>query len=85
VPSISGNSFVTTSGYYFEDFYHDSTLSALSGEYLDKHNGHSHDNLGYHYHLTVIDNNSTLESVFPYSIGPTLYGELPAGGMAICQ
>jgi hypothetical protein len=85
VASVSNNQFVTSSGYYFEDYYYDGALSTSSSEYLDQHNGHSHDNYGYHYHLTVIDNNGTLEPVFPYSVGPTYYGELPDGALATCQ
>ncbi|NQZ11804.1 MAG: hypothetical protein HRT35_32025, partial [Algicola sp.] len=85
ITSLSGNNFVTTSGYYFEDYYHDSSITAKGGEKLDKHNGHNHDNLGYHYHMTVIDNNGTLEPAFPYAIGPTFYGVLTAQGMTSCQ
>jgi hypothetical protein len=85
VTSSSGNTFIAASGYYFEDYYHDSALEALGEEYLDKHNGHSHGDFTYHYHHTVIDNNGTLEPVFPYNIGPTFYGELPSDGMTACQ
>ncbi len=89
VTSSSGNTFVATTGYYFEDYYHNSSITAKGGEKLDKHNGHNHDNFGYHYHMTVINNNGVLEPVFPYTIGPTFYGELTpegiTGGMSSCQ
>ena len=85
VSSLSSNTFITTSGHYFEDYYFDADLTALGNEYLDKHNGHEHDNFGYHYHMTVIDNSGTLEASFPYNIGPTFYGNLPSGAITTCQ
>ncbi|MEE2732454.1 MAG: YHYH protein [Pseudomonadota bacterium] len=85
VVSNSGNEFVAASGYYYEDYYFDASLTALGNEYLDEHNGHSHDNLGYHYHTTVVDNNGNLEPVFPYNIGPTFYGDTPGGSVYTCQ
>lgn len=85
VTSNSGNSFVAESGYYFEDYYYDASLTAQGNEYLDEHNGHSHDDLGYHYHTTVVDNNGSLEPVFPYNIGPTFYGDTPGGSIYTCM
>lgn len=85
VLSNSGNAFVVESGYYFEDYYYDSSLTAQGNEYLDEHNGHSHDDLGYHYHTTVVDNNGSLEPVFPYNIGPTFYGDTPGGSIYTCM
>ena len=71
----TGQSTTSTSGDYFEDYYHNPTLSASGGAYLDKHNGHQHDQYGYHYHLTMVDDNGTLKPIFPYTVGPELYGE----------
>ena len=71
--SATEKTFITTSGYYFEDYYHNADLTASGGAFLDKHNGHNHHNYGYHYHLTVTDNNGTLEPVFPYSASPSDY------------
>ncbi|MFT5162055.1 MAG: hypothetical protein ACI9FJ_000623, partial [Alteromonadaceae bacterium] len=85
ITSTTATPYITTSGYYFEDYYHDTALIEQSAQHLDKHNGHTHDNYGYHYHLTAIDNDGALEATFPYSTGPTLYGELPQGSMATCQ
>jgi hypothetical protein len=77
VTSLSGNSFTATSGFYFEDYYFDSTCAAAGGAFLDQHNGHDHDDLGYHYHMT---------DGFPYSFGPTYYGELADdNGITTCQ
>ena len=85
VTSNSNNDFVTTSGFYYEDYYYDADLTAIGGEYLDDHNGHSHGDYGYHYHTTVTEVNGTLEATFPYNIGPTFYGELPQGAITLCQ
>jgi hypothetical protein len=76
VGSLSGNTFTAVSGLYFEDYYFDAACAAQAGRYLDEHNGHDHDGLGYHYHVT--------ES-FPYNIGPSFYGKLPAKGLTACS
>jgi len=44
--------------------------------YLDKHNGHEHDDYGYHYHITYS---------FPYFTGPILYGEVPDLSETACD
>ena len=85
VTSMSGNPIDASEGIYFEDYYYDAALTAQGGAYLDEHNGHSHDNLGYHYHITVEDDNGTLNAVFPYQAGPTFYGVVPDGGIANCR
>ncbi len=85
VSSLSGNVFVTTSGYYFEDYYYDPSCTTQGVAYLDEHNGHDHDGLGYHYHVTVVDNgDGTFTDVFPYYIGPNYAGQLLDGGIATC-
>lgn len=85
VTSMSNNPIDVSGGVYLEDFYHDSALAALGNEYLDKHNGHEHDNLGYHYHITVEEVNGKLEPLFPYQIGPEFYGQVPDGGLFNCR
>ena len=86
VSSNSGNTFTVASGYYFQDYYYDSSLTAQGGAYLDEHNGHSHDGFGYHYHSTVEkDNEDNLIPSFPYNIGPSFYGETPGGSIFTCQ
>jgi hypothetical protein len=85
VSSNSSNEFTTTSGFYYEDFYYDSSLTDLGGEYLDDHNGHSHGDYGYHYHTTVTEVNGSLEASFPYNIGPTFYGRLATSGIQVCK
>ncbi len=74
VNSQSGNPFTMISGSYFEDFYYDSSCTSESTAALDQYNGHSHDDLGWHYHLTV---NSAGLPQFPFGIGPQFYGMLP--------
>ena len=85
VASNSGNEFLVESGYYFEDYYYDPALTQQGGEYLDEHNGHDHDDLGYHYHTTAIDDNGSLVPVFPYNIGPKFYGNTPGGSIFVCN
>jgi hypothetical protein len=76
--SLSGNTFTTVAGFFLEDYYWDSALTALGGANLDEHNGHEHDGLGYHYHITVTDDGSgDLTPSFPFNIGPEFRGELP--------
>jgi hypothetical protein len=77
----SENSFIAESGFYYEDYYWDESLSNLGGEYLDQHNGHSDPVRGYHYHLTV---DSQGKAVFPYTVGPSFYGKLPARAASSC-
>ncbi|NMH66342.1 YHYH protein [Shewanella salipaludis] len=84
VTTMSGNSIAAVSGIYFEDYYYDAALTAMGGEYLDQHNGHDHDGLGYHYHVTAQSVAGQLQPVFPYQVGPTFYGELPADTFASC-
>tara|TARA_B100000530_G_scaffold220569_1_gene141750 strand:+ start:158 stop:571 length:414 start_codon:yes stop_codon:yes gene_type:complete len=67
VESMSGNLFSGSAGLYYEDHYFSAPCAASGGEHLDQHNGHAHDELGYHYHVTFS---------FPYMPGPTLYGEV---------
>ena len=86
VESNSGNEFTVVSGYYYQDYYYDSSLTAQGNEYLDEHNGHDHDNLGYHYHSTVEANDDgDLIPSFPYNIGPSFYGDTPGGSIYTCQ
>lgn len=67
ITSLSGNSFSAALGLYQADYWYDASCAARGGQYLDEHNGHYHDALGYHYHLTAS---------YPFTLGPTLYGEL---------
>ncbi|MEM7343181.1 MAG: YHYH protein [Chloroflexota bacterium] len=85
VRSLSGNEFTAVSGFYFEDYYYDSSCTAQGDAYLDDHNGHSHDGLGYHYHTTIREQrDGTYDNVFPYIIGPTFYGELAENSVTRC-
>ena len=83
ITTLSSNTISTNSGIYAEDYYYDASCYAQGGANLDSHNGHSHGNLGYHYHLTI--DSITQKPVFPYIVGPTLYGCTGcAGGSAVC-
>ena len=76
VTSMSGNDFVATTGFYKEDYYYDADCTAQGLVYLDEHNGHDHDDHGYHYHIT---------NTFPYFTGPTLYGTVPDASDTACD
>lgn len=76
VTSMSGNDFVATTGFYKEDYYYDADCSVQSLANLDEHNGHDHDDLGYHYHITM---------TYPYFTGPTLYGAVSSNTSTSCD
>ena len=59
-------------GFYKEDYIFDTSCQAQGAQYLDEHNGHSHDALGYHYHTSV---DSDMFPTFPLSPGVEYYGE----------
>ncbi|MBV1921591.1 MAG: YHYH protein [Pseudomonadales bacterium] len=82
--SLSGNVFIASTGFFYEDFYWDSALTNLAGEYLDQFNGHdSGDDLGYHYHVTVTQGDDGVQTpAFPYTIGPRFYGKLQDNSIA---
>jgi len=83
--SLSSNTFVTTSGFFFEDYYYDSTCTSNGGEEaLDQFNGHEHDNLGYHYHLTIVSN-TDITPAFPFTFGPRFKGQLQDNAIASCS
>ena len=73
---MSGNDFIATTGFYKEDYYYDVDCTNQGMVYLDEHNGHDHDDLGYHYHIT---------NTFPYFTGPTLYGTVPNASDTACD
>ena len=86
VTSLSSNTFTATNGYFYEDHYWNSTLTALGGNYLDQHNGHTSDALGYHYHITLTkDDDGKITPAFPYIIGPRFAGELEDNSVASCS
>jgi hypothetical protein len=71
VSTQSGNTITASSGVYIEDYYFDADCVAQGGEYLDAYNGHDHDNMGFHYHITL---DSGMRPTFPYIVGPKFYG-----------
>ncbi|TYK66620.1 YHYH protein [Colwellia echini] len=86
VSTLSGNSLVTTNGYYYEDYYWDSTLTAQGGVYLDQYNGHTDTKRGYHYHITLSKkSDDSLVAAFPYIIGTRFAGELEDNALASCS
>jgi len=81
--SASQNEFIAKNGFYFEDYYWDSSLNV---NYLDQYNGHSDDERGYHYHITVAAaEDGSISPVFPYIIGPRYAGELQDNAVASCN
>ena len=68
------------SGFYLEDYYYDATCTAQGDEYLDVHNGHDHDDLGYHYHTSVDDD---MFATFPLAPAVSFKGQ--ASGYFTCS
>ncbi|MEE2767677.1 MAG: YHYH protein [Actinomycetota bacterium] len=85
--SLSGNTFVTSSGFYMEDWYYEPRLNDGSPAALDEHNGHVGRIPGfadalYHYHVArEVAADGSIVDVFPYYIGPTFYGVPSATGL----
>lgn len=84
VTTLSGNQLTAFNGYYKEDYYWNSSLTEEGGAYLDQYNGHSHDDLGYHYHVTATQVDGKLSPSFPYTIGDKFAGELADNSLATC-
>lgn len=82
--SLSGNTFDTTAGFFFEDYYYDSSCSSEGEAMLDQYNGHEHDDLGYHYHVTITSANDTTPA-FPYMSGPRFRGKLQSNAITSCS
>jgi hypothetical protein len=86
VTTLSQNQLVAISGFYFEDYYYDSACTSQGQDYLDEHNGHSDEERGYHYHITIIQNeDDSFQNAFPFTIGPTFYGELQDNALTNCN
>jgi hypothetical protein len=79
--TLSQNSLLAESGIFYEDYYYDPQCTTQGTEYLDAFNGHDHDDLGFHYHLTIDGN--TGKPTFPYLTGPKYFGCQPNG--MICE
>lgn len=84
VRTLSRNELVAENGYFKEDFYWNSALSAQGGNYLDQYNGHYDEQRGYHYHVTARDDNGKLIPTFPYTIGDRFAGELQSNALTSC-
>ncbi|WP_198147285.1 YHYH protein [Gilvimarinus polysaccharolyticus] len=85
VSTLSGNQLTAYNGYYYEDYYWDSSLTEQGGAYLDQYNGHTDEQRGYHYHITVSEQDGQLTPSFPYIIGTRFAGELPDNSLAQCS
>ena len=83
VNSLSGNPLVAVDGFYYEDYVYSGR--AATGAQLDEHNGHDNgDGRGYHYHVTLVEESGVRVPAFPFTLGPTLFGEVLDNGMASC-
>ena len=83
--SLSGNVFDAVSGFFYEDYYWDQSLTSQGGVYLDQFNGHQDEDRGYHYHLTTIETDGSLAPSFPYTVGPRFYGQLQDDAFTSCS
>jgi hypothetical protein len=86
VSTLSGNELTATNGYYYDDYYWNSDLTDLGGQYLDQYNAHTDEERGYHYHITLSDDgDGTYSPAFPYVIGLRFAGELEDNAVASCD
>lgn len=85
VETLSGNQLVAENGYYFEDYFWNSELTAQGGAYLDQYNGHTDSTRGYHYHITIAQENDAYVPAFPYIIGTRFAGQLQDNAVASCS
>tara|TARA_R110001599_G_C12268908_1_gene661159 strand:+ start:3852 stop:5894 length:2043 start_codon:yes stop_codon:yes gene_type:complete len=85
VTTLSGNSLSADDGYFYEDYYYRG--AEATGAQLDQHNGHDNgDGRGYHYHITLTEgSDGKLVPSFPYTMGPSFYGELPDNAVRSCD
>ncbi|MEO2108322.1 MAG: YHYH protein [Actinomycetota bacterium] len=83
VSTLRGNIIQAVPAVCFEDYYFDASLDDGTLQALDEHNGHDHDDLGYHYHVTLeADADGHTTNVFPYFIGETFAGVLADNAVA---
>tara|TARA_R110000744_G_scaffold30884_2_gene72973 strand:+ start:1656 stop:3242 length:1587 start_codon:yes stop_codon:yes gene_type:complete len=85
VTTLSGNELVADNGYYYEDYFWNSTLTEQGGVYLDQYNGHTDSIRGYHYHITITQENGSYIPAFPYIIGTRFAGQLQDNSVASCS
>ncbi|MDP5138205.1 YHYH protein [Rheinheimera baltica] len=85
VSTLSGNQLTAFNGYYLQDYYWDASLTSKGGAYLDQYNGHTDEERGYHYHVTVSRAADKLVPAFPYIIGLRFAGELHDSALANCS
>ena len=79
-PAAGPETAAVPAGAFLEDYWFDVGLDDGAPHALDAFNGHSHDELGYHYHITRIQNgDGSFTDVFPYIVGPWFRGELRPG------
>lgn len=78
---FSKNQISLDAGSFFEDYVYDKSCTNSSSDNLDSFNGHDHDRLGYHYHITV---DKDMKPVFPYAFGPIYRGKLHKNAMTSC-
>jgi len=79
-PALGPTTAEVPAGAFFEDYWFDVGLDDGAPHALDAFNGHAHDEFGYHYHITRIQNgDGSFTDVFPYIVGPWFRGELRPG------
>lgn len=85
VETLSKNELTAENGYYYEDYYWASELTAQGGAYLDQFNGHTDSTRGYHYHITITEVDGSYAPAFPYIIGSRFAGQLQDNAVASCS
>ena len=82
-PALGPDTGEVPPGAFFEDYWFDIGLDDGAPHALDAFNGHAHDDIGYHYHITRIQNgDGSFTDVFPYILGPWFRGELQPGAVS---
>jgi hypothetical protein len=61
-----------------QHWFYNASCTAIDRHHLNEYNGHEHDELGFHYHLTITNDDELTHDqpqlVYPYIIGPYFYG-----------
>jgi hypothetical protein len=77
---------VAVSGVFAQDYYYDASPCTVAAACLDQYNGHDHDGLGYHYHMTITrDSNGAFTPRFPYIVGMKFRGVVPGNSFGKAQ
>jgi hypothetical protein len=79
ISTANSNTVLAVSGVFQQDYYFSACAACL-----DQYNGHDHDGIGYHYHMTVTRaSDGSLTPRYPYTVGPSFYGRVHSNSFAV--